>query len=62
MNNTRLYEKGEDFVIFINEITKKVTVFDSGIYYYKTKYENTIEDIENDNFVTFELTKEERKK
>lgn len=62
MNNTRLYEKGEDFAIFMNEITKNITVFDMGNNYYKTKYEKTIEDIEKDNFVSFDLTKQEREK
>ena len=62
MNNTRLYEKGEDFAIFMNEYTKNITVFDMGNNYYKTKYEKTIEDIEKDNFVSFDLTKQEREK
>lgn len=62
MNNTRLYEKGEDFAIFMNETTKNITVFYMGNNYYKTKYEKTIEDIEKDNFVNFNLTKEEREK
>ena len=62
MNNTRLFEKGEDFTIFMNETTKNITVFNMGNDYYKTKYENTIEDIEKDNFITFDLTKEERQK
>ena len=61
MNEIRIFEKGEDFSIYMNENTKNIHVYEMGNNYYMTKYDNTIEDIEDHNLVKFDLTKEERK-
>ena len=61
MNYSYIFENERDFNIRYNNDTLNVIIYDNGIYYhYHPENEITIEDVEKMEYVTFDLTKEER--
>lgn len=61
MNYTIIFENERDFNISYNIDTLNVIIYDNDInYYYHPENEETIEDVEKMDHVTFDLTKEER--
>ena len=61
MNFGIIFENERDFNIKYNSVTLSVTIYDNGMHYpYCSEFEETIEDVEKLEHVTFDLTKEER--
>lgn len=56
-----IFENERGFNVGYNVATLNVVIYDKGIdYHYHPENEETIEDVENIEYVTFDLTKEER--
>lgn len=61
MNYVIIFENERGFNISYNDVTLNVFIYDNGIdYHYHPENEETIEDVELREHVTFDLTKEER--
>lgn len=61
MNYNIIFENERCFNVGYNVATLNVVIYYNGIdYHYNPKYEETIEDVEKMEYVTFDLTKEER--
>ena len=61
MNYDIIFENERGFNISYNDVTLNVFIYDNGIiYHYHPENEETIEDVEKMEYVTFDLTKEER--
>lgn len=56
-----IFENERGFNVGYNVATLNVVIYDKGIdYHYHPENEETIEDVEKMEYVTFDLTKEER--
>lgn len=56
-----IFENERGFNISYNDVTLNAFIYDNGIvYHYHPENEETIEDVEKMEYVTFDLTKEER--
>lgn len=61
MNYNIIFENERGFNVGYNVATLNGVIYDNGDYYhYNPKYEETIEDVEKMEYVTFDLTNEER--
>ena len=61
MNYNIIFENEKGFNVGYNTVSLNAVIYDKGIdYQYQPENEQTIEDVEKMEYVTFDLTKEER--